>query len=154
MLLSCYQHKNASATFPIKFAVEVVQSKCYKLNKKCCGWHVTDYFFLKFVLFYGFFTLKDSNRFYHLLEKQACRGWSSDLCCDIICFWHKKYLSKMQDTKATIPSVLRVARRTWLSSVNNISEINNDWKLTATRYNLDASDSWKWKGRKYQFCIL
>lgn len=104
------------------------------------------FFFILF-LFYRFFTLKKSNRFYLLLENHACRDRSSDLCCDIICFWHKKYLSKMQDTKAAILSVLKGGRKIWLSSVNNTSDINNDWELTATRCDLDVLNSSRWKGK-------
>lgn len=131
--LLCRWHRKASSTFPIKYTIQLMESKCYKLKLKGCGWCVANYFFFHFVLFYGFFTLKESNRFYLLLEKHACRGCSSDLCCDIICFWHKKYLSQMQVTKTTILSVLKGARKTWLLSVNNTSHINSDWKLTATR---------------------
>lgn len=128
-----------------------MQSKCFKLK-----WNVADdmwkaFLFLHFVLFYGFFSSKESSRFYLLLESHACRDISSDLYCDIICFWHKKYLSKMQDTKATILNVLKGARKIWLSSVNNKSDINNDWKLRATRCNLDALNSLRWKDKKYQF---
>lgn len=106
-------------------------------------WMVCSICFLDFVLFYVvFFTLEEPNRFYLRLENHARRAWSNDLCYGIICFWHKKYLSKMQDTRATILSVLRGERSIWLS-VNNIFDINNDWKLTVTRYDLDASISCK-----------
>lgn len=44
----------------------------------------------------------------------------------------------MQDTKTTIVSILRGARKACLSSINNACDINNDWKLTATRSDLDA----------------
>lgn len=128
-----------------------MESKCDKLKLKCCRWCVTTFFSSCFVLW--LFTLKDSNSFYLLLGKHAWRGCGSDLYCDIICFWHKKYLSQMQDTKASLLSVLKGARKTQLLSVNNTSDINNDWKLTATRSDWGASNPWKWKGKKHQFWI-
>lgn len=57
-------------------------------------------------------------------------------------FLIQKVLVKNQDSKTTILSVLWGAKKTWLSAVNNASDINNDGKLTATRCDLpvDASN--------------